>query len=238
MKSVDLVVSGPYWNLWTKWVLKFLILWSAEINYSNFENATKCVNKSWWYLLKHACFILKLKDFCNTCVHFQWKKTNASRHDRDTVSVAHALRMRDLHDKRHLLVKLRIAGSENSNLIKVVVLAQYWEVGLRWCFSIHWGNIITLMRFALWLTLLLSLVLIRTWNIGYIMLGRVSRDHQRAWNIHSVLKIINLTLSQYTILITLILWLLKCVHFVFNVCSLKHDSTDQSHFHTEVSQYV
>ena len=40
--------------------------------------------------LKHACFILKFKDFCNTCVHFQWKKTNASRHDRDTVSAAHA----------------------------------------------------------------------------------------------------------------------------------------------------
>ena len=36
--------------------------------------------------------------------------------------------------------------------------------------------------------------------------------------------------SQYTIAITLILWLLKCVHFVFNVCSLKHDLTDQSSF--------
>ena len=128
--------------------------------------------------------------------------------------------------------------NHNSNLIKVVVFAQYWEVGLRWWFSIHWGNITTLMRFELWLTLLLSLVLIRTWNIGYNMLGRVSRDHQRAWNIHSVLKIINLTLSQYTIAITLILWLLKCVNFVFNVCSLMHDSTDHSHFHTEGSQLV
>ena len=39
--------------------------------------------------LKHVCFILKLKDFCNTCAHFQWKKTNACRHDRDTVSAAH-----------------------------------------------------------------------------------------------------------------------------------------------------
>ena len=48
--------------------------------------------------------------------------------------------------------------THNSNLIKVVVLAQYWEVGIRWCFSIHWGNITTLMRFDLWLTLLLSLV--------------------------------------------------------------------------------
>ena len=129
----------------------------------------------------------------------------------------------------------------NSNLIKVVVFAQYWEVGLRWWFSIHRGNITTLMRFewGLRLTLLLSLVLIRTWNIGYNMLGRVSRVHQRAWNIHSVLKIINLTLSQYTIAITLILWLLKCVNFVIlNVCSLMHDSTDHSHFHTEGSQLV
>ena len=90
-------------------MLKFLILWSDEINHSNFENATKCLNKSWWYLLKHACFILKLKDFCNTCVHFQWKKTNSSRH----IGILSALRMRGLHDKRQLLAKLRIAGSEN-----------------------------------------------------------------------------------------------------------------------------
>ena len=88
------------------------------------------------------------------------------------------------------------------------------------------------------LTLLLSLVFSQTWNIGYNMLGRVSMDHQRSWNIHLELKIINLTLSQYTISITLILWLLKCVHFVFNVCSLMHDSTVQSDFHTAVSQEV
>ena len=43
-------------------------------------------------------------------------------------------------------------------------------------------------------------------NIGYNMLGRVSRDHQREWNIHSGLKIINLILSQYTILIYLMHW--------------------------------
>ena len=87
-------------------VLKFLILWSDEINHSNFENATKCLNKSWWYLLKHACFILKLKDFCNTCVHFQWRKQTLV----DTIGILSALRMRGLHDKRHLLAKLRIAG--------------------------------------------------------------------------------------------------------------------------------
>ena len=114
MKSVDLV-GGRFqsvlkcYSLWIKLVLKFLILWSDEINHSYFENATKCLNKSWWYLLKHACFILKLKDFCNTCVHFQWKKTNSSRH----IGILSALRMRDLHDKRQLLAKLRIAGSEN-----------------------------------------------------------------------------------------------------------------------------
>ena len=109
----------------------------------------------------------------------------------------------------------RRSVNHNSNLIKVGVFAQYWEVWLRWWFSIHWGNITTLMRFELWFTLLLSLVLIRTWNIGYNMLGRVSRDHQWAWNIHSVLKIINLTLSQYTIAITLILWLLNM--FIFSL---------------------
>ena len=89
-----------------------LILWSDEINHSNFENATKCLNKSWWYLLKHAYFILKLKDFCNTCVHFQWKKQTQV----DTIGILSALRMRGLRDKRQLLAKLRIAGSENSAL--------------------------------------------------------------------------------------------------------------------------
>ena len=68
-------------------ILNFWIGWHKPLN---FENATKCLNQSWWYLLKHVCFILKLKDFCNTCVHFQWKKTNACRHNRDTVSAAHA----------------------------------------------------------------------------------------------------------------------------------------------------
>ena len=134
-----------------------------------------------------------------------------------------------------VLVSEKRSVNHNSNLIKVVVFAQYWEVGLGWWFSIHWGNITTLMRFELWLTLLLSLVLIRTWNIGYNMLGRVSRDHQRAWNIHSVLKIINLTLSQYTIAITLILRLLKCVNFVrINVCSTHAwlDRLHYMHFHT------
>ena len=44
-----------------------------------------------------------------------------------------------------------------------------------------------------------------------------------------------MTLSQYVhgIAITLILWFFKCVHFVFNVCSLKHDLMDTCDFHSE-----
>ena len=30
----------------------------------------------------------------------------------------------------------------------------------------------------------------------------------------------------------------KCVHFVFNVCSLKHDSMDTSHFYTKCTYEV
>ena len=100
-------------RLMNKWVLKFLILWSDEINHSNFENATKCLNKSWWYLLKHACFILKLKDFCNTCVHFNGRKQTLV----DTIGILSALRMHGLHDKRQLLAKLHIVGSENYNFM-------------------------------------------------------------------------------------------------------------------------
>ena len=37
-----------------------------------------------------TCMFYTQKDFCNTCVHFQWEKTNARRHDQDTVSAAHA----------------------------------------------------------------------------------------------------------------------------------------------------
>ena len=54
-------------------------------------------------------FYTQTQGFCNTCVHFQWKKTNSSRH----IGILSALRMRGLHDKRQLLAKLRIAGSEN-----------------------------------------------------------------------------------------------------------------------------
>ena len=77
----------------------------------HFENAP-VLNKLWWYLLKHACFIAitKSKIFQTLCVHFQWKKTNSSRH----IGILSALRMRCLHDKRQLLAKLRIAGSEKS----------------------------------------------------------------------------------------------------------------------------
>ena len=135
----------------------------------------------------------------------------------------------------------RRSVNHNSNLIKVVILPQCIENHHRKPTSQYWANITDYMYFnEVWIVVntSLSLVLSQTWNIGYNMLGRVSRDNQRAWNIHSGLKIINLTLSQYTIAISflIILWLLKCIHFVFNVCSLKHELTDQSHFHTEVSQ--
>ena len=109
----------------------------------------------------------------------------------------------------------RRSVNHNSNLINVVTLPQCIENHHRKHTSQYWANTPTLMRFELGLTLFLSLVLLPTWNIGYNMLGRVSRDHQRAWNIHSVLIIINLTLSQYTIAITLILWLLNM--FIFSL---------------------
>ena len=107
----------------------------------------------------------------------------------------------------------RRSVNHNSNLIKVVILPQCIENHHRKPTSQYWANTTTLMRFELGLTLFLSLVLLPTWNIGYNMLGRVSRDHQRARNIHPVLKIINLTLSQYTIAITLILWLFNMLIF-------------------------
>ena len=150
--------------------------------------------------------------------------------------------MDTLPNKLYPIFHVRFSASErrsvhhNTNPIKVVILPQCTEKHNRKPISQYWANTTTLMRFELRLTLLLSLVFSQTWNIGNIMLGRVSRDHQRSWNIHLELKISNLTLSQYIIAITLILWLLKCVHFVLNVCSLRHDLTVQSHFHTDVSQ--
>ena len=85
MKIVDYFVSGPYWNATVYEQnecynnLQFLIFWSDDINHSNFEDANKCLIKSWWYLhlvLKHVCFYNKNSRNCDTCVHFQWKKTN------------------------------------------------------------------------------------------------------------------------------------------------------------------
>ena len=78
--------------------------------------------------------------------------------------------------------------------------------------NIYWGNNTTLMWFEQCLTLLLSLVLSQTWTIGYDMLDRVFRGHQRACYTQPALEIIKLTLSQYTVAITLILWLLPCAH--------------------------
>ena len=62
--------------------------------------------------LKHACFILKLKDF----FFFNGRKQTLV----DTIGILSALRMRGLHDKPHLLAKLRIAGSENLREASVI----------------------------------------------------------------------------------------------------------------------
>ena len=79
------------------------------------------------------------------------------------------------------------------------------------------SNNTTLIRFELWLIFIFLLfVLVQRCNIGHNMQTRVSRDHQRAWYIPFVLKIISWhPQSLYTIYIavTLILWILKCVIF-------------------------
>ena len=81
-------------------------------------------------------FILKVKDFCNTCVHFQWKKTNASRH----IGILSALRMRCVCVvcKRQLLAKLRIAVARisllftRSSLVKISLYIILTEVADEW----------------------------------------------------------------------------------------------------------
>ena len=40
----------------------------------------------------------------------------------DTIGILSALRMRGLHDKRHLLVKLRICGSENCHALGLILI--------------------------------------------------------------------------------------------------------------------
>ena len=67
----------------------------------------------------HVClFYTQLKDFCNTCKYiFNGRKQTLV----DTIGILSALRMRGLHDKRHLLAKLRIAGSKNC------FIGTYWH---------------------------------------------------------------------------------------------------------------
>ena len=97
-------------RLMNKRVLKLLIFGSDDINNSNFENANKYINKSWWYLLKHVCFIVKLNDFVISVYIFNGRKQMLV----NTIGILPVLRMHGLHDKRHLLAKLRICDSENS----------------------------------------------------------------------------------------------------------------------------
>ena len=71
-------------------MLKFLAFELDDINHSNFEYMqTNVLINHDVYLLKHVCFIIKLKDICDTCVHFQWKETSAGQHSQDTASAAH-----------------------------------------------------------------------------------------------------------------------------------------------------
>ena len=44
--------------------------------------------------------------------------------------------------------------------------------------------------------------------------------------------------TQFSNYLNLVTFEYMYVHFVFNVCSLMHDSTDHSHFHTEGGQLV
>ena len=76
MKSVawSLPVRIEMLQLMKKMSAKMLILWSDEINHSKFENATKCLNKSWWYLLKHAYFILNSRIFVIPVYIFNGRK--------------------------------------------------------------------------------------------------------------------------------------------------------------------
>ena len=45
------------YSLWTKWVLKFFLFGSDDINHSNFKNSTKCLNNDHdgIFLRKHVC---------------------------------------------------------------------------------------------------------------------------------------------------------------------------------------
>ena len=67
---------------------------------------------------KTCLFIIKLKDFCDTCVHFEWKKTNTCLHDQDT-----ACARRSVHDKCHLLANLRICDLARIVIAKTFVIA-------------------------------------------------------------------------------------------------------------------
>ena len=65
------------------------------------------------------------------------------------------------------------------------------------------------------------------------MLGRASKD-QRAWNIPSVSKITNLTLSvQNSNYLNLVMFVMCPDHFAVSVWSRKHYLMDTSDFHTE-----
>ena len=70
-----------------------------------------------------------------TCVHFHWKKTLV-----DMIGILSGVRMRGLHDKPHLLAKLRICGRVNwvGCGYLVAVMGSVWLLrGLRGCYGVY-----------------------------------------------------------------------------------------------------
>ena len=92
------------------------------------------------YLLKLVCFILKLKDFVIPVYIFNGRNQTLV----DTIGILSALRMRGLHDKRHLLAKLLICGSENSFEIDWFTIGAFtlltfaiFKIATSWSYHLH-----------------------------------------------------------------------------------------------------
>ena len=76
-----------------------------------------------------------------------WERVKLTIFSPEWIFHARWLSLDTLPNMLHPIFHVWLSTSEkrsvnhNSNLIKVVVFAQYnWEVGLQWWFSIHWGN--------------------------------------------------------------------------------------------------
>ena len=97
-------------------ILKFWIGWHKPLK---FWKCKKMSQKSWWYLLKRL--------FYNQTQGFLWYLWTFLIEENKHLSTrsGYCLRKRSLHDKCHLLAKLRICDSENSSV------HSYWVL---------WGN--------------------------------------------------------------------------------------------------